>query len=172
MDETECFSEFRVYKRDIPRLKNALGLADAFSCEQRTVADGIEGLCMLLKRLAYPCRYSDMIHRFGRAVPELSMICNYVIDWIYDNHHTKLTEWNINMLNQGLLETYADVIARKGSALNNCFGFVDGTVRPICRPGVSQRLVYNGQKRVHSLKFQSLTLPNGLIANLYGPVGK
>ena len=29
------------------------------------VFDGMEGLRMLLKRLAYPYRYSDMIPRFG-----------------------------------------------------------------------------------------------------------
>ena len=27
-------------------------------------------------------------------------------------------------------------------------------------------------KRIHGSKFQSVTLPNGLIANTYGPVGK
>jgi hypothetical protein len=35
-----------------------------------------------------------------------------------------------------------------------------------------QRIVYNGHKRVHALKYQSLALPNGLIANLFGPVGR
>ncbi|PFX12027.1 Ankyrin-2 [Stylophora pistillata] len=43
--------------------------------------------------------------------------------------------------------------------------------RPICRPGEMQRIVYNGYKRVHGLKFQSVVLPNGIIANLFGPVG-
>ena len=52
------------------------------------------------------------------------------------------------------------------AALDNCFGFVDRTVRRICRPGEMQRLVYNGHKRVHALKFQSLSLPNGIIANM------
>ena len=33
-------------------------------------------------------------------------------------------------------------------------------------------MMYNGHKRVHAIKFQSVALPNGLIANLYGPVGK
>ena len=32
--------------------------------------------------------------------------------------------------------------------------------------------MYNGHKRVHALKFQSIALPNGLIANMYGPVGE
>ena len=43
-------------------------------------------------------------------------------------------------------------------------------MRPICRPGHEQRLVYNGHKRVHALKFQSTSLCNGIIANLFGPV--
>lgn len=29
--------------------------------------------------------------------------------------------------------------------------------------------MYNGQKRVHGIKFQSVVVPNGLIANLSGP---
>ena len=70
------------------------------------------------------------------------------------------------------LETYAQAITNKGAALTNCFGFVDGTVRQISRPGKNQRMVYNGHKRVHALKFQSVAIPNGIIANLYGPVGK
>lgn len=45
-----------------------------------------------------------------------------------------------------------------------------GTLRPICKPRLHQRDCYNGHKRVHGLKFQAVSLPNGLIANLYGPV--
>ena len=33
-------------------------------------------------------------------------------------------------------------------------------------------MMYNGHKRVHAIKFQSVALPNGLIANPYGHVGK
>ena len=124
---------------------------------------------MLLKRLAYPCRFSDMISRFGRSVPELCMITNRVMDFIYDTHGHRITQWNPSVLNPGFLEQYAAAIAGKGAALDNCFGFVDGTVRPISKPGEQQRIVYNGHKRVHALKFQSVAVPNGLIANMYGP---
>ena len=41
-----------------------------------------------------------------------------------------------------------------------------------CRPGQNQRVTYNGHKRVHALKVQSVALPNGIIGNIYGPVGK
>ena len=67
------------------------------------------------------------------------------------------------------LEIYAEKIHRKGAALDNCWGFVDGTVQPVCRPGSNQRILYNGHKRVHAIKFQAVSAPNGLCAHLSGP---
>ena len=58
----------------------------------------------------------------------------------------------------------------KGAALVNCWGFVDGIVRTVFRPTNNQRALFNGHKRIHAIKFQSVVTPNGLIANLYGPV--
>ena len=49
-----------------------------------------------------------------------------------------------------------------GAPLSNCFGFIDGTVIPILRPNSNQRILFNGHKRIHGVKFQSLALPNGL----------
>ena len=68
------------------------------------------------------------------------------------------------------LQTDASAIHLKGAYLSNCWGFIDGTVRPVSRPRKNQRIVYNGHKRVHSLKFQSVVTPNGMIANLFGPL--
>ncbi|XP_023933182.1 tetratricopeptide repeat protein 6-like [Lingula anatina] len=67
-------------------------------------------------------------------------------------------------------QEFADAIHNKGAPLKNCVGFVDGTVRPLCRPTFFQRVCYNGHKRVHAIKFQSIVTPDGLIANLFGPV--
>ena len=70
------------------------------------------------------------------------------------------------------MEIYNNAITAKGSPLDNCFIFIDGTVRPISKPGQNQHVVYNGHKRVHGVKFQSVALPNGIIGNMYGPNGK
>lgn len=113
-----------------------------------------------------------MISTFSLSVPELCMIYNTVVDYIFNEHGHLISHWNHTLLSAENLQRYADSIAAKGAPLRNCFGFVDGTVRPICRPKRNQQLVYNGHKRVHSLKFQSVVLPNGIVANLYGPVGK
>ena len=99
------------------------------------------------------------------------MISNLVMDTIYQKHRQRITQWNNTLLTPALLEIYARAIRQKGSPLPNYFGFIDGTVRPICRPEENQRIVYNGHKRVHGLKYQSVALPNGMIANMYGPVG-
>lgn len=66
----------------------------------------------------------------------------------------------------------SEAIHDKIAALDNFFGFVDGTVRPIARPVVNQRAVYNGHKRINSVKFQSAALKNGLIGHLFGPVSE
>lgn len=170
--EAECKSEFRVEKEDIPRLAEALELPPTFKCKQRSICDSLEGLCLLLRRVSYPCRYADLIPRFPRPVSVLSLITNETLDYIFENHGHLITDWNHDLLRPAALQMYADAVSRKGSPLSHCFGFIDGTIRPISRPGTNQRIVYNGQKRVHSLKFQSLALPNGLIGNMFGPVGK
>jgi len=83
MDDSECLAEFRFHKYDVPVLLEALQLPQSFTCHQGTICDGIEALYITLRRFAYPCRYSDLIPRFGRPVPELSMISNLVMETIY-----------------------------------------------------------------------------------------
>ena len=170
--EADCKANFRLEKHHVGRLVDALQIPAIFKCDQGTICEGLEGLCILLKRFAFPCRFSDMIPIFGRPVPELCMINNTVIDWVYNHHRHRIMDWNPNVLSPIQLENYAEAVFNKGAALRNCFGFVDGTVRPISRPDENQRVVYNGHKRVHGLKFQSVVIPNGLIAHLYGPVGE
>ena len=98
----------------------------------------MEGLCMALKRLCYPCRCSDMILRFAKPVTVLSMITKTVVDFIYnmDGHH--IMQWNTELLvGSSKAGTVRSCGCREGSsmiALDNCCGFIDGTVRPICRP--------------------------------------
>ena len=106
-----------------------------------------------------------MIPRFAKPVPVISMVTNAVLDMIYATHSPRITRWNHDILDPDQMEMYAAAITARGAPLQNCFGFIDGTVRPIARPGDNQRILYNGQ-------FQSVVLSNGLIANMYGPVGK
>ena len=111
-----------------------------------------------------------MVHTFGRNETELYLIYNHMFNYIYTQHHHRLQSWNQHFLQPAILQEYTNIIHEKGAPLENCFGFIDGTVIEICRPKpIYQCIVYNGHKRVHSIKFQSLALPNGQIGNLSGP---
>ena len=86
--EAECRANFRVEKHHIPLVEDALQIPQYFVCDQGTVCEGTEGLCMLLKRYSFPCRYSDMIPIFGRPVPELCTICNTVTGLVFEAMRT------------------------------------------------------------------------------------
>ena len=84
ISDEDCVAEFRFQKNYTPRLVRALQLPDEIQCgmynDLRVCS--VEALCMILKRLAFPCRYSDMMPRFARPLPQLSMICNETIHWL------------------------------------------------------------------------------------------
>ena len=86
------------------------------------------------------------------------------------NYGHLLQTLNQDWLSPANLERMAAAVHAKGAPLTNCWGFPDGTIRPMCRPEEDQRLVYNGHKRTHALKYQSVSTPSGLIAHLYGPI--
>lgn len=167
MHEDECKSEFRFMKRDIYRLMDVFRIPEEIRCYNGVVVPGEEALCIFLKRFAYPSRYQDVMFRCARPVPQICMIANHIMNILYENWAFLLSSLQQDWLSRRNLEIFADVIHQKGAPLDNCWGFVDGTTRPISRPGQYQRVLYNGH---NCIKFQSVVAPNGLIANLYGPV--
>lgn len=47
---------------------------------------------------------------FGRPVAELCMISNEILEYIYELHGHRLTEWNQDVLHPESLQIYADTI--------------------------------------------------------------
>ncbi|CAM9644407.1 unnamed protein product, partial [Discosporangium mesarthrocarpum] len=52
--------------------------------------------------------------------------------------------------------------------------FIDGTLRPHCRPigDVAQAATFSGYRRRHVIKFQGVVPPNGPIDDLWGPTAE
>lgn len=63
----ECFVFFRFKKEDIPRLQASLGVGVMFEEPRVFSATGEEALLLLLRRLSYPGRYSDLEIFFNRS---------------------------------------------------------------------------------------------------------
>ena len=100
--------------------------------------------------------FNRVSHHFSIILPECchnrhSFPSAQVIDDVYDRFKDLLTELDLVWLNP---ELFSAAVAAKGAALNNCWGFIDGTVRPIARPKRNQRIMFSGHKRVHCIKFQ------------------
>ena len=59
--DEECVNSFRFGNTDVAHLATALRLPHRFLWRNGTVDGCIEGLCILLRRLVYPIRLTDMI---------------------------------------------------------------------------------------------------------------
>ncbi|CAC5383587.1 unnamed protein product [Mytilus coruscus] len=166
--------------------KNNSNSGDAFNFDElsaeackklfRFEKDDIPNLCTALHWvpqilfLAYPSRLSDLKSVLGRSETAMSIIIkiNTTLNFVYDAHNHLLHDLNSNWLSHRHLQEYADAVAARDAPLLNCWGFIDGTVRPLCRPTTNQRILFNGNKRVHAIKFQSIVASN--VANMYGPI--
>ena len=117
--DDECKAEFRFLKNDIYPLADTLHFPDEIICYNGTKTTSTEGLRVLLKRFAYPCRYVDMCPRFGRSIPQLCLISNNVMDFIYTswNHleHTFVQPW----LSPANLARFTAAVHNKGATLDN-----------------------------------------------------
>ena len=171
--EEECWTQMRFQKSDLILLSTELAI-DAGRGFIRTAGSGsvfqpIEALVVFLTRMAYPNRWEDKIKFLGgRARGAYVEAFYYVLDFIYDNFKhciTDITRWAGNM------DEWADAIHAAGAPAPRCVGFIDGTFRPCARPGgpnINQRQVYSGYKKLHGIKFQSVTSVNGLIVDFFG----
>ena len=128
MENDECIPEFRFEKEDLFLIHDVLQVPDQITCYNGTVVSGIKALCICLKRYAYPCRYPEMIPRFGRPVPELCIRNNCTLNFIYNRRNYLLNIMNQVWLPPNCLQLLADAIHAKGAPLDNCWGFIDRTV--------------------------------------------
>lgn len=131
---------------------------------------GIGGLCLLLRRFVYPNRLKELQEEFGLHFTSLSKLLQVIIDFVYGKWGTLLLNIHENKwFTLNYQKELAAMVHAKGAPLTNCIGFIDGTARAICRPTVEQKEMYSGHKRQHCMKFQCITLPNGIIIHMSMP---
>jgi hypothetical protein len=158
--------QFRFSREEIERLLVLFALPPHMTTKENTTFNAVDGLCILLRRLAYPVRYHDMTEMFGRHESAICHIFYCVLEHVHAKFYDILY-FNKNFVRRQL-DTYSRAIARKGNINANIWAFIDGTVRAICRPTRGQRSMYSGHKRKHGVKFQILVTPDGMIVHIWG----
>jgi nuclease HARBI1 len=136
--------------------------------ENRCLIPRIEAMCILLHRFCYHNRLEDMDGLFGRQFTVLSRVVYEMAEKLYSSYR-HLVLLSSSMIARELLQSWMDAIHTNGSPLERCFAFVDGTVRPVSRPSYNQKQAFDGHKRVHALKFQSVSSQKVLIVDLTCP---
>ena len=134
--------------------------------------DGETALLIYLHRMANADCYAHQLLLFGGNLNYLSQAFHVVSKHIHTNFSHVLTDLNRWA---PLIPAFADKIHKKTSQLyphtyQNVFGFVDGKLFATARPIRDQREFYNGHKKDHGIKEQSVSLPNGMIAHWWGPI--
>ena len=174
-DEHTCWTCFRFHKDQMPRLLRALKLDKGspgrldgnFSTASKYKFQPMEALVAFLGRMSYPNTWEQRITLLGGRDPRhYSQIFSLVLEHIYTEFGpavSDITRW------ADYAEDFAHAIRSKSPA-QSCVGFIDGTMRKICRPTLNQRDFYNGYKKFHSIKFQSVQGPNGLYLDIFGPI--
>jgi hypothetical protein len=186
--DSECYEYFRFAPPKFRRFVRLAGLEDReFKLDNGSKYTGEFMLMVSLYYMSKPYNQSKVANEFGiGGQSNVSRIFQFMESYLYDryghlvahdpndvdglrmwapqveNFKRAIRVWHVDGIDT---ERYRDVI-----------GFVDGTLRPTCRPsqreedtlaGVNtQRQAYNGHKRLHGLKLQALSFPNGIIGSL------
>jgi hypothetical protein len=121
---------------------------------------------MLCMKYAWPTRLGSMIKMFGKSISWMSRLITTLRELLYAFCYGKMRSPPI--LSVADLNKFTAAVQRV-SGLDVCFGFLDATVRPICRPSIGQKECYTGKDRLHAIKFQICSTPDGMIQHLDGP---
>jgi len=84
------------------------------------------GLCVLLRRMAYPNRLCDLKITFKRKENILSMIVNTMVCFIIREHGHLLETMAHWWMTDQELSKFSAAVHEQGAPLTNCVGFVDG----------------------------------------------
>lgn len=169
----DAFVEFRFHMPEIIYMVRALRMQLTYHSDCGYAMSGLEGLCLVLNRLALGSRLVDNAKIFGSSKARLSTMFNVILKEIYlEWKHLLL--WDHVQLTPAFMERMGMAVYAKTSqefdSRRDVWAFLDGTNIQVCRPREEdQGELYNGYKKFHSIKYQALVSPDAIVRHLGGP---
>ena len=65
---------------------------------------------------------------------------------------------------------FAELIKKTVYVVDSLWGFIDDMIQKTAHPLYNQQTIYTRFKKCHGIKLQSVLVPDGYIACLFGPV--
>ncbi|CAB1112388.1 unnamed protein product [Ectocarpus sp. CCAP 1310/34] len=161
----DCINFLRFTQPQIMLMLDLLLIPAFIRTDCGFIVSGREALCVLLYRLAFPCRLKDMRLVFGLSESCICETFNRMLHFL-DFKWGWLLSVDVERLKPRLLVEFAEAIYNAGCPLTHCWGFIDETIRGIARV----RLADTHQLSIHAIKFQGVVTPDGLFVDLWGLV--
>jgi nuclease HARBI1 len=187
-NDSQCYRFFRMDSLKLTNLFNLLQFPENIALDNGSVFTGEEIFLFGLHRYGYPSRLEDLTIYYGRDYSQLSRAFKWFNTFIMNTWGYKICD-NLEFW-KPYLPGCAFSIANKLTELSGVqydpdnfrvAMFIDCTVIATRRPGSGptpdgnrynnfiQMSFFNGWKRHHGLKFQSIELPNGMCMDMFGP---
>lgn len=185
--DSTCYGSFRFTKDQLRRMVRALQFDQDFLLSNGAKYSGEAILLTCLYYMHRPMTQDQAADFIGiTCQPDVSRMFNFFLDHMARWHHLVA-----NNPETDSLDMWAPFVAEFKRKLmffhvpgvdttrySNVIGFVDGKLHRVARPSQrpehslidvdTQQTVYNGYKKMHALKFQSVVAPNGMIIQLSG----
>jgi hypothetical protein len=167
LGDKEIYGYFRFSEGELRRLCTALQIPKVIVTSEGDKCEGLHVLCMMCMYYAYPTRRFEMIGKFGTSLSRMSRLISYLRNWLCEKYYPGMS--NPKQIPLDKMEEFNDVVEMH-TGIRGVFSFIDGTVRPTCKPEIFQAVVYNGKDKTHALKYQVVVTPDGIMRHVYGPV--
>jgi nuclease HARBI1 len=127
---------------------------------------------MLIMKMSQARVFSPDLERFFiQSTARLSLFYRAALFHIEENfgHLLEIDREYVKENLPRFAEAIGDIMGMAEPHKCRCWGFIDGTFRPIARPTRYQRSAYNGHYGRHGLKYQGIQRPDGIM-HLFGPM--
>jgi hypothetical protein len=131
--DDKCWRLLRFRKADITVLMDLLQMPLFLRSSSRHKYSREFSMILFLRRMAYPCRLTDLEVEFGRDYTSLSRSIFVTLAWL-DTHHSQRITDNIGFW-MPYQRIYAEAVARKTdvpAGFFNVNSFLDGTQKSMC----------------------------------------
>ena len=132
----------RLYRFTWPEIVKVfveLRLPEVIYTKNRLVESGIRALMMVMRKFAFPIRLQCLAKAFGREYSQISRIISVTTDIIF-KRWAPIMLFDVRRLSSETLQRYGSAFKDAGLPYENLWGFIDGTIRKICRPSKNQRI--------------------------------
>ena len=155
---------FRFNHGEYARLVRALDLPLRITLRSRRgIAHPVfteAALLVLLRRLAYPTRLSDIEGLFGVSCSTLSRACRRITEILQPMAVQRLRRF-ARIAERA--DAYAEAMSRLANSPMRCIGAIDGTSIEVRRPSRGQQAMYSGHHGEHCFSFTGIALPDGIL---------